>query len=196
MLTTDTERLIIRNFTVADAKQLHEIIRQYAASPYAAYDHTWPTDVEEIQKVAEWFSNGDQFLAVCIKESASLIGLISLNAGDDADTKEYGLGYIFNFDYHGRGYATEACQTLLDIAFTKLKADQVTCGTAAVNKPSCRLMKRLGFQIVSEEKASFQTNENGKPLEFIAYSFVLTKDAWKAKVNLTSDTSPKEDIDD
>jgi len=53
MIKIETERLIIRNFRISDWETLHEIICQYNASEFAAYDHKWPTSPEEIKRVTE-----------------------------------------------------------------------------------------------------------------------------------------------
>jgi ribosomal-protein-alanine N-acetyltransferase len=164
---------------VDDAGELREMILQYAASPYATYDYAWPTEQEDIKKIAEWFASTDDYLAVCLKENGRLVGLVTKNPGADPETREYSLGYIFNFNYHGKGYATEACQALLDYIFYVLEADQVMSGTAIANAPSCRLLARLGFNITGEHISSFHMTEDGNPIEFPSYSFTLTKQAWE-----------------
>lgn len=181
MTTLTTGRLLIRNFTVDDAPALQEIILQYQASEYAVYDHAWPTSVDAIRGVAEWFASGDAFLAVCLRESGKLIGYVRLHLVEEADVEDhqpgqvYGLGYCFNFDYHGRGYATEACRAVLGRAFDELSADRVTAGTAAANAPSCSLLARLGFRRVEERMASFRSAADGTPNEFLAYTFVIDR---------------------
>ncbi|MEW6749355.1 MAG: GNAT family N-acetyltransferase [Candidatus Latescibacterota bacterium] len=143
MVPLVTDRLRIRQFTAADGEALLEMIVQYQASEYAAYDHPWPTAPEEIRKVAEWFAAGDQYLAVCLRETGRFIGFVCLNPRQTA--RVYNLGYIFNFDHHGRGYATEACRAMLGRAFAELQAERIVTGTAAANVPSVHLLGRLGF---------------------------------------------------
>ena len=132
MTTLTTERLVIRNFTIDDASALREIILQYQASEYAVYDLAWPTSVDEIRGVAEWFASGDTFLAVGLRESGGLNGYVALNPVEEASVQDhgpnhvYGLGYCFNFDYHGRGYATEACRAALG-RFRRIGCRQGDC---------------------------------------------------------------------
>ena len=178
MTTLVTERLEVRNFTVDDALVLREMVLQYQASAYAVYDHKWPTSADEIRGVAEWFAGGDRFLAVCLRDTGRFIGFVSLGATEGTNDTVYSLGYCFDFDYHGGGYATEACQAALAHAFDVLEADKVTSGTAAANEPSCRLLARLGFRRVGEQTASFWTDADGAPIEFLAYSFVLDRGDW------------------
>lgn len=174
-----TKRLTIRNFKEDDARALFEMVIGYMASPFAAYDHAWPTSQEEITKVTAWFAEGDDYLAVCLKESDFLIGMITLNPEGDPSASEYQLGYLFNFDYHGHGYATEACQMLLEYVFHSLKVAQVISGTAQANTPSRNLLERLGFCNTSENTASFHKDKQGQPIEFPAYTYTLTKEMWE-----------------
>jgi ribosomal-protein-alanine N-acetyltransferase len=180
MIALETERLKIRNFTANDLDGLYEMIIQYQASELAAYDQQWPTVMEEIQKVVEWFASEENYLAVCLKDSGRFIGFVSLNPTHQEGVKEYNLGYIFNFDYHGQGYATEACRAALDHAFHTLQADNVITGTAAVNSASCRLLERLGFKKTTESTGAFKYTPDGKPVEFLGYCYFLSKQEWQA----------------
>ncbi len=181
MTSIETPRLVIRNFKTGDWEALHEMIVQYEASEFAAYDQQWPTDPEKIKGVAEWFASGDGFLAVCLKDTGRFIGFVALNPEDRADCREFNLGYVFNSDFHGKGYATEACGAVLGRAFNELQAQSIISGTAAVNQASCRLLERLGFQKTSELTGSFRKTPDGKPIEFLGYIFALTKEDWEKK---------------
>ena len=81
------------------------MIVQYQSSKYVVYDHKWPTSVEEIKSMTEWFASGDSYLAIWLEKESKLIGFISLIQTED--TREYDLGYCYNFDYHSMGYAKE-----------------------------------------------------------------------------------------
>jgi len=181
MTTLETDRLIIGNFEPKDWEALREMILQYQASEYSAYDHQWPTLAEDIQGIAKWFASGDSYLAVWLKETPVLIGFVSLTTADDDDAAAFDLGYVFNFDHHGRGYATEACRALLDHAFHSLGAERVTSGTATANQPSCRLLETLGMTKTGESTASFQKADQTEQIEFLALSFAVTREEWQAR---------------
>src|SRR4030043_204893 len=168
IIALETERLTVRNFNASDWKALQHMINQYQSSGYAAYDHQWPTSDEEIRKITEWFAGGDSYLAICLKDTGQFVGFVSLVKEQHDDSGELNLGYIFNFDYHGRGYATEACRAVIGHAFNRLQAKMVVAATAAVNRPSCQLLKRLGFKQRAESIGFFKTTENGTPIEFLA----------------------------
>jgi len=178
MITIETRRLLIRNFGSDDADSLREMIVQKESSPYAVYDHEWPTSENEIKGIVAWFASQDHYLAVGLKETGKLIGFISLNPAGSEESIEFDIGYCLNSDYHNHGYATEGCQAVIDFAFQELKAASLTSGTAAHNGPSCRLLNRLGLKKISEGTTSFRKTPEGKPIEFVGWGFALSKEDW------------------
>ena len=156
------------------------MIVTYQASEYARYDHQWPTGREELQGVAAWFAGEDSHLAVCLKATGKLIGYIALKPAEDEGGLAFNLGYIFHTGYHGRGYATEGCRAVLDRAFGPLGADRVVAGTAAANKPSCRLLRRLGMKQMGQHTGSCQGSPDGEPIAFVGLSFAISRDEWEA----------------
>ena len=154
-----TERLTLRNFRPEDWRDLHEMIVQYQASEYAQYDHKWPTSEEEIQGVARWFSEGDSYLAACLRATGKLIGLVALNKEEREDGPAHNLGYVFNSGYHGQAYATEACRAAIDHAFERLGATRFVTGTAPANPPSRRLLARLGLREIGDGMYALERDE-------------------------------------
>ena len=146
MITIDTDRLTIRNFRPGDWKDLQEVIIKYQESEYARYDHKWPTSVKEIRNITSWFADGDDYLAVCLKTTRELIGLISINFREEQDGRVHNLGYIFHTKHQGQGYATESCQATMNYLFGQLVADGILTGTYPDNTPSVSLLKKLGFK--------------------------------------------------
>jgi len=180
MRELETERLTIRNFGINDWEALHEMINQYESSEFAVYDHQWPTSPEEIKKTTAWFASGDSYFAVCLKDTGRFVGFVSLNPEQKSDCREFNIGYIFNFDYHGKGYATEACRAAIGHAFDRLQAQSVLAGTAAENRVSCRLLERLGFKRTGESTGSLRNTRDGKPIEFLGYTYAISRDEWEA----------------
>jgi ribosomal-protein-alanine N-acetyltransferase len=156
----ETDRLILRNFTIDDWPALHKMTVQYQQSPYAKYDpHPSPTEPEKIREVAQWFASGDNYLAVCLKEGGVFIGLVCLNPEEHQGEPALNIGYTFDADYHGKGYATEACRAALARAFDVLGIARVVTGTPEENLPSCRLLRRLGLGETAEDPGWAITRE-------------------------------------
>ena len=98
----ETQRLRIRKFRTDDWQDLFEYLSQEDTVKYEPYD----VFTEEMSKQeAINRSNNECFWAVCLKDTNKLIGNIYI-AKQDFDTWE--LGYVFNADFLGNGYATEA----------------------------------------------------------------------------------------
>jgi RimJ/RimL family protein N-acetyltransferase len=108
------------------------------------------------------------FLVEC-KDTAPR--LILCDREDDTREQSAGpqsdLGYVLHSDYHGQGYASDACRAVLAHAFERLQAQRVVSGTAAANHTSCRLLERLGFQKTAEGTGSFRTTADGRPITFL-----------------------------
>ena len=170
-----TKRLMIRNFTPDDAKDLQEIIISKEASKYAIYDHEFPTSLDEVKKINHRFSLGDKFLAVWESTDQKVIGFVCLNGDNE---KILDLGFCFNTLYEGKGYATEAASAAIDYAFNTLKVERLESGTANLNDPARRLLDRLNFSKQNEEILSFRRTPEGKPIEFVGSNYLLEKDEW------------------
>ena len=123
MTTIETERLLVRNFRPGDEGPLYETIASYERSEYAVYDHQWPASPEEYGRIVEWFASGDDYVAVCLRDTSRLIGLVTLPR-EEGEPDAFNLGYIFHSDYHGGGYAAEACRAAIDHAFAGLPGPQ------------------------------------------------------------------------
>ena len=55
------------------------------------------------------------------------------------------IGYKFNSQYQHQGYASEAVEKLIDIAFTEINLHRLCARVVADNTPSIRLLQNLGF---------------------------------------------------
>jgi RimJ/RimL family protein N-acetyltransferase len=159
MITIETDRLTIRNFDHDDWQDLQEVAVQYQASEWAKYDHPWPTSTEEVKGMVEWFAQGDDYLAACLKATGKLIGLIAIERRKDQEGAVHNLGYVFHPGYHGHGYAAESCQAAMEYVFGQLAADGILTGTHPDNEPSIRLLKKLGLSKVSEGEFAISKEE-------------------------------------
>jgi len=167
MVSLETDRLTIRNFFPDDWQDLQEVAIQYQASAWAKYEDPWPTSAEEVKSMAGWFASGDAYLAVCLKTTGKLIGLVAINRREEQEGRVYNLGYVFHPGYYGQGYATEGCQAAMGYVFGPLAADGILTGTHPANEPSVRLLKRLGLTEVARgefalSRAEWLASESGK----------------------------------
>jgi RimJ/RimL family protein N-acetyltransferase len=173
----ETDRLIIKNFYEQDWEMLQNIIVDKESSPFAYMDHAWPTGNQQMKEICNWFCKNDEFFAVWTKQENCIIGFVCLNNTDGPKVKN--LGYCLHSRHQGNGYAFEACTKLINQAFENGSTETITTGTGIANKPSVRLLEKLGFVLKSTEATHFQTDADGNPMVFEGGSFELTKDRWR-----------------
>jgi [ribosomal protein S5]-alanine N-acetyltransferase len=182
MILRETERLILRNFNSDDLEDMLEITRQYERSEMGKYDQLYPQTAEELKPVIDYLSSGDYFAAVELKSQGKVIGLIQFQLKKDyVNEVVRGFGFNFNANFHGKGYATEACKEALEYLLGELQIDKCTAGTAAVNTRSRKLLDRLGFKEVGEKTTHFREDADGVPIKFLYTLYELTREQWKTK---------------
>ena len=155
----ETQRLIIRNFQPDDWQELQEVAVHYQASKWAKYDIPWPTSTEKVQEMAKFFATGDDFLAVSLKDTGKLIGLIAIERRKDQEAGVHNLGYVFHPGYSGQGYATEGCQAAMAYLFEQLEITAILTGTHLENMPSVRLLKKLGLHHIGQDEFRISKEE-------------------------------------
>jgi RimJ/RimL family protein N-acetyltransferase len=84
------------------------------------------------------------------------------------------IGYIFEPSFSGMGYATEASDALLSVAFNLMEVRRVEARLDARNTASARLAARLGMKM----EAHFRENEFVKGEWTDEQVFALLKSEW------------------
>lgn len=143
----ETERLYIRRYTKEDFPGFCELIRDKMASPYAKYDHAFPTEDQGLMEVLKFFAGSEEFWALEEKSEHRIIGFVSLNYVNEASRN---LGYCLHTHWHGKGYVSEAAGRIIKYAREELRLEKLVTGTAEENLPSVRLLERLGFTRLRE----------------------------------------------
>lgn len=143
----ETERLILRKWTEADAESLYKYAKDSDVGPITG----WPPhkSKDESLNIIKNVLNGAECYAICEKENGKAIGSIELilngytNKTDKNDECE--LGYWLGKPFWGRGYMPEAAKKLLEHAFDDLCMSTVWCGYYDGNNKSKRVQEKLGF---------------------------------------------------
>lgn len=107
---------------------------------------------------------------VFLKEKPDdIIGTISLY---DVSTPfaRADIGYKFASRYHHQGYASEAVEKLIDIAFTELKLHRICARVQEENFPSIRLIEGLGFE--KEGVCRHYMRMRGQWMDHLQYSLI------------------------
>jgi RimJ/RimL family protein N-acetyltransferase len=87
------------------------------------------------------------------------------------------IGWAFDPEFHGRGYATEAVREILRLAFSELGLRRVEAYCFAENEPSWRLMERVGMRREAHTIAD-GLHRDGTWRDGLCYA--LLADEWRA----------------
>ena len=143
----ETERLILRKWTDADAESLFEYAKDPDVGPIAG----WPPhqSVEESLSIIQNVLGGDECYAICEKENGRAIGAIELKLNGHTDMTERDdeceLGYWLGKSFWGRGYMPEAARELIRHGFEDLHMRAIWCGYYDGNQKSKRVQEKVGF---------------------------------------------------
>lgn len=162
----ETKRLILRCFSEGDFADLQEILgdaqcMEYLEPPYAP---------EKTRTFLKRFCIAQKgALAAVGKESGKVIGYILFHTLEEA---VYEIGWVFNKAFWHRGYAYEACSSLIQYAFSTLPVRKICAETIDTVK-SVGLMKKLGMRL---EETQYGQAKNAQGQRTDLYIYSLTKE--------------------
>lgn len=170
----ETDRLLIRRFTPADWPDLHDYLAKESVVKYEPYGvFTESESKAEAQRRA----TDPNFWAVWHKQAHKVIGNVYL-AEQNNGTWE--LGYVFNSDFQGCGFATEAVSALVDTVFAANNARRIIAKCNPLNERSWRLLERLGFHRERHlvKNIYFKFDDDGNPIWSDTFEYVLLATEW------------------
>lgn len=107
-----------------------------------------PCTMDEISDRISALKAFDVFI---VRENDIVIGIIGCPCIDQ-EKKQYGLFYQFCKSSWGQGYATESATWLLKYMRDKYPGITLFADVVVENIPSVKILKRFGFQLISEEE--------------------------------------------
>ena len=145
--TIETNRLILRPFTPADAPEVQWLAgdKDIAATTQNV-PHPYEDGMAErwIETHQGSFERGDLVnFAITLRYDNSLIGAIGLRINQPDDNAE--LGYWIGKPYWNMGYCTEAAEAVVHHAFAVLALHRVYAQHFKSNAASGRVMQKIGM---------------------------------------------------
>jgi [ribosomal protein S5]-alanine N-acetyltransferase len=171
MPVLQTERVLVRPFTIDDLSAVHDLLDVQLADADMGTDGAYT--LAERERWLRWtVLNYDQLThlhqppygdrAIVLRETGELIGACGLVPclGPFEQLPSYGglgpgqplspavgLYYALSPRWQGQGFATEAARALVEYCHRELQLRRVIATTAYINETSQRVMARLGMRV-------------------------------------------------
>jgi ribosomal-protein-alanine N-acetyltransferase len=137
----DTERLVLRPFTLDDAPVVQrEVARIEMARMLLSIPHPYPAD-----GALDWIAStqaGTNF-ALELRDRGDVVGAASLVREEEHRRAE--VGYWCALQHWGRGYTTEAVRALVDYGFRERALNRIFAQVFSDNAPSRRVLEKAGM---------------------------------------------------
>ena len=176
-----TARLHLRPFVDED---LADVYAFYSQPEVARFLYWEPRSLAETEAVLKRKQGQTRLteagtnlaLGVALPETNRIIGEVTLMWHSE-EHQQGEVGFVFNPEFQGQGYATEATLALLALGFEALQLHRIYGRCDALNVPSYKLMERLGMR----REAHFIHNEifKGQWGDELVYAMLQTE--WRAR---------------
>src|SRR5215467_11214337 len=155
-MTLQTERLLLRQFTVDDAEFILTLLNEPSFLRYIGDKKV--RNLEDARQyilngpVATYEQHGFGLCLVELKESHTPIGMCGLLKR--AELPDPDIGFALLPDFWSKGLAFEASTAVLDDARERLKLQRILAITSLDNDASINLLQRLGFTFEGNRQLS------------------------------------------
>jgi RimJ/RimL family protein N-acetyltransferase len=173
----NTERLILRSIRLDDAEAIFKyrsdsIINKYQGWIPNTIDDVYDFIKNRVARTIDLVDTWYQFVIIK-KETNELIGDIGIHFLD-SDKKQVEIGCTLDIKQHGKGYATEALEELMNYLFNELRKHRIITSIDPKNIKSIGLVERLGFRKEAHFKESVLIR--GEWADDLVYA--ILKDEW------------------
>ena len=153
----ETDRLILRRFTMDDIDALAELDSDPAVMQYVSGGNA--TDRDEIETdylphFLSYYARYERFgfWAAIERATGDFLGWFHFRPHSEEAPNEPELGYRLRQAAWGNGYGTEGSLALIEMGFERLDIERVTATAFADNQASRRIMEKVGMRLVRSYK--------------------------------------------
>lgn len=172
----ETDRLILRRFTVNDAES---VFFNWASDDAVTRYLTWPTHQSTavsrgyMEHCVKGYDDPAFYQwGIELKDTHELIGNISVvKVIDEIGSLEF--GWVIGKKYWGNGYTAEAGLKLIDFFFDQVGANRICAGHDVNNPNSGRVMQKIGMKF---EGILRQSGRNNQGIVDMAYYSIIKSD--------------------
>lgn len=166
VLPIETERLILRQFRVDDAKDVFAILSDEQTTLDCGGYHAFDAMDDEYSRLMQKFAGQTRYSIIC-KETGRVIGMISMMDAERA-VPALELGIEIAPDVRRKGFAWEALKGVVQAYFAKTDVVMFTGGHYAYNGASGELLKKCGFTYEGTEHKAMRHADRG-PTDLVCY---------------------------
>ncbi len=151
-----TQRLTITLIEESDKEVYYNLYTDKELNALWGYDYTndlgnnpTPDDFFNLQNTLKQTENEYAF---AVRLNGKMIGELVLYNPTENSVE---IGFRFFSEYHGKGYAVESANALIEYAVQNLDATKLKGRCFKQNAPSKALFLRLGFNVVNEDATHY-----------------------------------------
>lgn len=169
----ETKRLVLRPWREEDAPFMHQwLCRDDIAKACGVYPHASVDDSLAAIRHAE---HTPGYRVVTLHDGCP-VGAVALVEGTErarAAGTQAELIFWIAAPYRGDGYATEACEAMLEYGFCEMGFDSASCNIVGMNDRPMKTAVRLGFEYAFVERTRLCDGE----VTSLVYT-VMLKESW------------------
>jgi RimJ/RimL family protein N-acetyltransferase len=176
----ETERLVLRRFTMHDVDHLVELDSDPDVMRFInGGKPTTRADIQDdfLPAFLRYYEryDGYGFWAVIEKASGEFIGWFHFRPQKGVPDDEVELGYRLRKAAWGKGYGTEGSRALIRKGFTELGVQRVVASTMTVNLASRRVMEKAGLRFVRVFHQEWPDTIEGEEYGDVEYALERTE---------------------
>jgi len=187
----ETERLVLRRFTMADADDLvnldadPDVMRYITGGVPTSRDEI---ETEVLPAFLDYYQRyeGFGFWAAVEKATGEFLGWFHFRPVPDAAPGEVDLGYRLRESAWGKGFATEGSRALIDKGFTEFGVQRVIAEAMVINAASRRVMEKAGLKLVRTFHQAWPHPIEGD--QFGGVEYALDKADWEQQDTVGTDS--------
>ena len=152
-----TERLLLRDFRIADAKEVQRLAGAKEVAIGTFVPHPYEDGIPEswIEAQKKEFEEGSiTNFAITTAATDTLIGSIGLILGGQHQRGQ--LGYWIGVPYWNQGYCTEAVLAVLDYGFYELNLNRIWAPHFKSNPASGRGLQKAGLKYEGRQREHYK----------------------------------------
>ena len=184
----ETERLLLRRFTVDDVDHLLSLDSDPDVMHFVTGGRATPREEIENDVLPAFLEyherfEGFGFWAAIEKSSGTFLGWFHFRPREGSARDEVELGYRLRKSAWGMGYATEGSRALIHKGFTEYGVQRVVAEAMVVHVASRRVMEKAGLRQIRTFHQSWPDPIPGD--EYGDVEYALSKSQWERQEALS-----------